>query len=147
MYRLTVTNWEGKELDSKDFRAESEARQYLLTDWPDTDNIANIMMLDSDGNRSILDDVINNFLWRAQDWHRNSLQMYAQSVFSHKQLHGKNQADIHDMLHSKGMSWSKDLTMQQKNGTFIIVDCLGWEECYEIQPTYESISNEISHLF
>lgn len=31
-----------------------------------------------------VDDVVNAFLWRARDWERNSLQMYARSFFSHK---------------------------------------------------------------
>ena len=47
-------------------------------------------------------DLSNMFLWRAKDWERNSLSMYCQSLFSHKQLHKKNRNDMHEMLHEIG---------------------------------------------
>lgn len=66
------------------------------------------------------DDVANYFLWRAKDWERNSLTMYANAFFSPKQLHGKNQATVHDMLHEIGKNWTNDLTEQERNGTFVL---------------------------
>lgn len=68
-----------------------------------------------------LDDVANYFLWRARDWQRNSLQMFARSVFSHKQLHGKSTTDMHQMLHEAGKNWA-DLPLRLKNGTWILED-------------------------
>lgn len=69
------------------------------------------------------DDVPNVFVWRQQDWTRNSLQMLARAHFSHKQLHGKNRAAMHDMLMlEKGINWATDLTAQERNGTFILAD-------------------------
>ena len=35
------------------------------------------------------EEVVNYFLWRARDWERNSLFMYANSFYSHKELEGK----------------------------------------------------------
>lgn len=87
-------------------------------------------------------DVVNAFLWRAQDWERNSLQMYARSVFSHKELHGKNRADIHEMLYQKGLNWTTDLTPQQRNGTFLLTDVSGVYIQCDVLPTFNSI-NEI----
>ena len=69
------------------------------------------------------DDIPNVFVWRQQDWERNSLQMYARSFFSHKQLHNKNHNDIHEMLHSIQRNWATDLKDVFKNGTFITKDC------------------------
>lgn len=63
-------------------------------------------------------DVCNYFVWRQQDWTRNSIQMMAQAVFSVKQLHNKKIPDIHEMLHSRGLNWAK-LNPRWKNGTFI----------------------------
>jgi len=63
-------------------------------------------------------EVANYFLWRAQDWHRNSITMFAQAHFSHKELHGKTCADMHEMLHSKGKNWAH-LFDVEKNGMFI----------------------------
>ncbi len=63
-------------------------------------------------------EVVNYFLWRAKDWERNSLSMVARSHFSAKQLHGKKKADMHEMLHQKGVNWTKDFDAKSRNGTF-----------------------------
>ncbi len=65
-----------------------------------------------------LDDVPNYFVWRQQDWIRNSIQMLAGYYFSYKELHKKSQSDMHELLHTKGINWSK-LSNRLKNGTFI----------------------------
>lgn len=49
----------------------------------------------------------NAFLWRQQDWKRNSVSMTAQTEFSHKQLHGKNTAVVKEMLLDKGINWDE----------------------------------------
>jgi tRNA(His) 5'-end guanylyltransferase len=64
-------------------------------------------------------EVANYFLWRAQDWHRNSITMYTQSFFSHQELQGKTCADMHEMLHGIGKNWTTDLYDFMKNGIFI----------------------------
>lgn len=91
------------------------------------------------------DDVSNYFLWRAKDWERNSLSMYCQSLFSHKQLMHKNANDQHDMLHSIGKNWATDLTDTEKNGTFIIHKNDGYVKSSLVKPTFESI-NEVVEL-
>lgn len=65
-----------------------------------------------------VEDVANYFLWRARDWARNSLQMYAQTFFSHRALLGKDRDAIHEMLHGIGRNWAEDLPDDLKNGTF-----------------------------
>ena len=89
------------------------------------------------------EDVANYFLWRAKDWERNSLQMYARANFSHKELHEKNSADIHEMLHSKGRNWTKDLTDRQKNGTWI--SCTDTSDS-TIMPNYKAIAAVVDPL-
>jgi tRNA(His) 5'-end guanylyltransferase len=64
------------------------------------------------------DDVANVFLWRVKDWERNSLNMYCEQFFSHKDLQGKNRADRHEMLHNIGHNWATECTDQQKNGSW-----------------------------
>lgn len=92
-------------------------------------------------------DLVNAFLWRAKDWERNSLQMYARANFSHKQLHGKNKQAMHDMLHGIGKNWATDLTPQQKNGTFLIRHEDGIAERHDILPTYDAVNAGIGALF
>lgn len=43
-------------------------------------------------------DIINYFIWRQQDCRRNAISSAAQSVFSPKQLHGKNSDEMIEML-------------------------------------------------
>ena len=63
-------------------------------------------------------EVCNYFIWRQQDWARNSLSMFAQSFFSTKELHKKNGPAMHEMLHGIGENWA-DLPLMWKSGTFI----------------------------
>jgi tRNA(His) 5'-end guanylyltransferase len=94
------------------------------------------------------DDVVNAFLWRARDWERNSLQMYARAFFSHEQLLNKGRAGIHEMLHGIGKNWAMDLTDQERNGTFIFFNSPdGGEIRTDILPTYGSINKAIGKLF
>lgn len=53
-------------------------------------------------------EAMNCILWRTKDAIRNSLSMLAQYYFSHKSLLGKNQTDIHNMLHSIGINWANE---------------------------------------
>lgn len=62
-------------------------------------------------------EVYNSFLWREDDATRNSLQMAAQSFYSHKELHRKNSPELHDMLHAKGVNWNNYPTYF-KRGTY-----------------------------
>ena len=52
------------------------------------------------------EEVMNYFLWRFQDWKRNSIQLLGQSLFSHKELHKKNQREIIEMCKTKGHDWN-----------------------------------------
>lgn len=86
------------------------------------------------------EDVANSFLWRMKDYERNSIFMYARSLFSHKELYNKKREDIHEMLHNIGKNWTTDLTDQEKNGTFIInTKENGIVEDCSILPKYEYI--------
>ena len=85
-------------------------------------------------------EVVNYFVWRAKDWARNSLSMYAQANFSHAQLQGANSKAMHEMLHDEGRNWTIDLTEAQRNGTFIYDNGMGLlTDRTSILPTYASI--------
>lgn len=80
-------------------------------------------------------DVPNYFVWRAKDWARNSLTMLAQTHFSPQQLHGKNQAAMHEMLHQIGVNWA-DRAAWEKCGTFVFPD---GSLVDDVLPKYEGI--------
>jgi len=72
------------------------------------------------------EEVCNYFIWRQNDWVRNSVQMLAQAHYSHKELHGKGQSEMHEMLYQKNINWA-DLPNRFKNGfTYIKTDEIGW---------------------
>jgi tRNA(His) 5'-end guanylyltransferase len=66
------------------------------------------------------EEVVNALIYRQQDCTRNSIQMLAQSEFSHKKLQGKNQSQIQDMLMlERGINWN-DLDTYKKRGSCCI---------------------------
>ena len=97
-------------------------------------------------------DIANYFLWRMKDWERNSLQMYARAWFSSKELHKKNKADIHEMLHQIGRNWAEDLPGELKNGIFILnknKDQLAETDprfITDMKPNFEEINELIQSL-
>lgn len=76
-------------------------------------------------------EVENYFIWRQNDASRNSIQGLCQAHFSPKQLHGKGQTDMHEMLHGIGVNWN-DLPTDQKRGRGIVYSEHGWRVDREI---------------
>jgi len=64
------------------------------------------------------EEVCNYFIWRQKDWRRNSVQMMAQSLYSHKELQCKKTSDLHEMIYQSGEDWEK-LDPIYKYGSFI----------------------------
>lgn len=64
-------------------------------------------------------DVCNYYIWRQQDWTRNSVQMLARSLYSSKQCHRKNQAALQEMCWQKGHNWN-DLPVHLKRGRCVV---------------------------
>lgn len=64
-------------------------------------------------------EVANVFIWRQQDCVRNSVQMLAQSMFSHKEMHCKNCSVLQEMMFQKdGTNWN-NLPAYKKRGTCV----------------------------
>jgi tRNA(His) guanylyltransferase len=64
-------------------------------------------------------EVMNYLIWRQQDASRNSIQAAAQSVYGPFQLHGKNNANLHQMLFEKGINWD-EYKPRYKRGAAVI---------------------------
>jgi tRNA(His) 5'-end guanylyltransferase len=88
----------------------------------------------------------NMLLWRNQDCAKNSITMAASSLYSHKELQGKNSANKHDMLFDKGINWSTDYPYFFKRGTFVrrrsVERLLAEHELNSIPEEYRPASNE-----
>ena len=66
-------------------------------------------------------EVENYFVWRQKDATRNSISMHAQSLYSHNELHGKSQSDMHEMIHIKGENWNDLPDGFRRGRTFVKV--------------------------
>lgn len=64
-------------------------------------------------------EIANYFLWRQQDAVRNSIQAVAQSLYSHKELHGADSDKLQEMIFQKGTNWD-DFDYGKKRGRFIV---------------------------
>lgn len=65
-----------------------------------------------------IDEVLNNMIWRQQDATRNSISQWSRSMFSHKELQGKNSSEMQDMMMSKGFNWN-DAPTWTKRGVVV----------------------------
>lgn len=67
------------------------------------------------------EEVTNLLYWRQLDASRNSVQMVGRAYFSHRELYGKNNSQIQDMLMEKGINWN-DFSTKYKRGSCCIRD-------------------------
>jgi len=65
-----------------------------------------------------LTEVCNYLIWRQNDTVRNSISSVAQSLYSSKELHGKNMSEQQEMIFQKGINWN-DYAPKYKRGRFI----------------------------
>lgn len=71
-------------------------------------------------------EVENYFVWRQKDAVRNSIAMTAQSLYSHKELNGKSQADQQEMIFQKGQNWN-DMPEGFKRGRMVLYQETEWK--------------------
>lgn len=60
-------------------------------------------------------EVTNYFIWRQNDWTRNSVQMVARSLYGPAELHKKKNQELQEMIFLKGQNWN-DLPTYLKRG-------------------------------
>lgn len=140
---LTTQGWFDYELNKVVSISASYFTAYFNEFWQMQQEEVNqgprLAVFDSRAFTVPAEDAPNVFIWRQRDWERNSIQMLARAHFSQRECHGKKIADLHEMLHEKGVNWAK-ISPQLKNGTFILPK---GERNYEKQ-TYESLKELIN---
>lgn len=119
--RFETQAWFNNELQKLVSVSAGIASAYFTQNWCNHHSLkehSKIASFDSRAFNLPREEVCNYFIWRQQDWIRNSIQMLGQANFSHKQLQNKNCTEIQDMLLEKNVNWA-DLDEHLKNGTFI----------------------------
>lgn len=76
-------------------------------------------------------EVGNYLIFRQEDATKNSIQMFARSVFSHREINNKNTKDMRDMCLSKGKNW-EDCPEGFKYGRMIL------KETYLVDNTIDA---------
>ena len=99
-----------------------------LSEFPESERKNTLPAFDARVFSVPREDVANCLLWRQQDASRNSLSMLCQSLFSHKQLHGKDREAQHELLYTKGINWN-DCPVPQKRGVCLL------KETYTVPAT------------
>ncbi len=86
-----------------------------------SDNIDKLSLpvFDSRATNYPKEEVANYFLARQKDCVKNSIAAVAQSLYSHKELEGKNSNEQQEMIFLKGINWN-DLDFGKKRGRFIV---------------------------
>ena len=81
------------------------------------------------------DEVVNYMIWRQQDASRNSVQMLGRFHFSQKEMHGKSNSQVQDMLMlNKGVNWN-DLPVWMKRGS-AVYQRADWNEFMSFYPAH-----------
>ena len=86
-------------------------------------------------------EAVNGLIWRELDATRNSIQMAAQALYSHKQLHQKNTAQMQEMLWQKGINWQNYPARFRRGGYFqrrVIERPFTPEEREQLPPLHEA---------
>lgn len=136
--RVETEAWFAYDLQKVVSLASSGMTARFLQQWSEPNRTPPLVEFDARAFSLPREEVANYFLWRAKDWHRNSVQMYAQAYFSPKQLHGKKLTDIHEMLHGIGRNWATDTQPYERNGMFIMAK--SGERHDDVLPNFSSVS-------
>ena len=90
-------------------------------------------------------EVMNYFIWRNQDYARNSVSMNAQSLFSHKELQGKSTNDMLQMMRgykSGAFKW-ESLNQDLRFGRLIVKESYVLEKSNPPVP-YEYVTRNVN---
>ena len=138
--RITSSAWFDNDLE-KIVSVSASIATYCFNKLMNNDKVA---LFDSRAFVLPENEVCNYFIWRQKDWERNSIQMYAQSLYSHKELQNKNCSDLNEMCFQKGKNWN-DLSVDLKRGRCIVYSDSKWIIDNNI-PIFVEDRNYISDL-
>ena len=67
-------------------------------------------------------EVLNYMKWRSDDATRNSISSVAQSLYSHKELHGVSSKQQQELIFKKGINWNDYSYREKRGGTLAKVE-------------------------
>ena len=118
--------WMGKRLQKVTSVSASLATYYFNANSPFESRVPAFF----DARAFVLpeNEVRNYFIWRQTDASTNSLSMLAQSLYTHKELQYKNQAQLQELCWQKGCNWNHLQTVEKRGS------CVYWMEQQIVRP-------------
>ena len=120
LYKPTSDDYEYKRtLDEKLFKARFDSRAFNIY---------------GDSNFTMYGDIydaLTSIWWRVNDVTKNSVQMYARSHFSHKQLEKVKTKDMLKMLQNIGKDWHRNVSTTNKYGNTVLVTIQKQKKMYQ----------------
>lgn len=123
--RLNTQSWFNNEIQKMCSISAGVASSYFTLEYYGIYEVVKYIQFDSRCFVLPEAEVCNYFIWRQKDWERNSIQMLAQSLYSHKELYKKNNLELQEMCFQKKHNWN-DLDVELKRGRCCIYDA-EWE--------------------
>lgn len=97
----------------------SNAFNFVYRDFDEPLCFNDLAQFDARAHNIPFAEVCNYFIWRQNDASRNSVQMLGHYHFSQKQMHGKTNSQVQDMLMlERGVNWN-DMQPWMKRGTCV----------------------------
>lgn len=89
------------------------------------------------------EDVCNYFIWRQQDTIRNSVQMLARSVFSHKECDSMSIVQLKEMLQARGRDWGGESEANRygRIATYGVAGVNQWEPRWNVKAAPVFVEN------
>ena len=117
-------------------RADDECLKINAKEWREKEE--RTALFDSRCFNVPREEVVNAFIWRQQDAIRNSIQGLAQSLFSHKELHGLSCNQLQEkMWQEKQVNWN-DLDDYKKRGWCVLKNLDAESERTTTGPDWET---------
>lgn len=88
-----------------------------------------------------LNEVTNYLIWRQQDATRNSIRMYASTLYSHHELDGVSNAAAQEMMFVKGLNWN-NVETRYKRGFVVTKNIVDFDI-----PVFTSDRDYIKNLY
>ena len=118
---IETSQWFDGNLQKLASVSASMATAYFNHAWPGffPDIITTPALFDARAFNLPREEVVNYFIWRQQDATRNSIQFIGRKHFSHKELHGKSNEQIQEMLWSEhDCNWN-DYAVWKRRGACV----------------------------
>ena len=91
-------------------------------------------------------EVCNYFVSRQRDWKKNSIQMLARKLYSHKELKGCNIDKMKEMIRAKGWDWDKEPPRHRFGSVWLNRPGEDWHKYTEFvftQPDYRGLVERV----